>query len=107
MPLSPPTNNKSKYTQLCKSIEKGKHCKYGDKCLFSHDVSKLLLDLLIQPYKTNIVCRSVRNGIICKYGSKCKYSHVTQKKKIQKTNMYDPSKFKTPTPTEIKLYGMV
>jgi hypothetical protein len=54
---------------ICKAIKEGKTCAYGDKCKFSHDLSKPKTD-----YSTKL-CNFIRNGEECKFEGRCKFSH--------------------------------
>lgn len=54
---------------ICKNIQEGKICAYGESCKFSHNLPKPKVD-----YK-NKLCNFIKNGDICKFASRCKFSH--------------------------------
>ncbi len=59
---------------ICKAIKEGKTCAYGDKCKFSHDLSKPNLSKPKTDYSTKL-CNFIRNGEECKFEGRCKFSH--------------------------------
>jgi hypothetical protein len=57
--VPPPSRGRTNKSQICKQFASTGKCKYGDKCLRSHDV----------------VCRYFARHGHCKYGNKCRMSH--------------------------------
>lgn len=50
-------------TMFCKNTLAGGECKLGDKCIYSHQITKTKL------------CNSIRDNKICYFGDRCRYSH--------------------------------
>jgi len=61
-------------TELCRSYEDSRSCKYGSKCQFAHGKEELRPVLRHPKYKTE-VCKSFYNTGTCRYGRRCRFIH--------------------------------
>jgi hypothetical protein len=77
---------------ICKDIEEGKSCPYGDKCKFSHDLPKPKID-----YSTRL-CNFIRNGEECKFEGRCKFSHDINLLRRKQSGDKKATEQKTPKP---------
>ncbi|XP_006627714.2 mRNA decay activator protein ZFP36 [Lepisosteus oculatus] len=77
-PGFPPLNASalsSRYkTELCRSYQENRTCKYGNKCQFAHGEAELRGQYRHPKYKTE-ACRTFYNFGYCPYGSRCHFIH--------------------------------
>ncbi|XP_062328694.1 mRNA decay activator protein ZFP36 [Osmerus eperlanus] len=75
-PLNPQTplpSNRYK-TELCRSFQENRSCKYGSKCQFAHGEDELRGLYRHPKYKTE-ACRTFYNFGYCPYGARCHFIH--------------------------------
>ncbi len=61
-------------TELCRTWEESKECKFGGGCLFAHGKAELRQVPRHPKYKTEI-CRAYHTVGTCAYGARCRFIH--------------------------------
>ena len=61
-------------TELCRTWEESKECKFGTGCLFAHGKAELRQVPRHPKYKTEI-CRAYHTVGTCAYGARCRFIH--------------------------------
>lgn len=62
-------------TEVCKAWLDGKHCRWGDNCLFAHGISELRERTDRHKKFKTILCSSYHSTGYCPYGSRCSFIH--------------------------------
>lgn len=65
-------------TELCRTYEDTKTCRYGSKCQFAHGRDELRPVIRHPKYKTE-VCKTFYTIGTCPYGKRCRFIHTTLK----------------------------
>ena len=73
-------------TELCRTYEETKICRYGTKCQFAHGIEELRPLTRHPKYKTE-VCKTFSNTGSCPYGKRCRFLHTTNKLQNRSPNI--------------------
>lgn len=79
--------NSNKYkTELCRSYDESRQCKYGEKCRYAHGSTELRTPARHPKYKTE-PCRTYHSSGFCPYGPRCHFIHNEyERKNTQSSN---------------------
>ena len=73
--------NSNKYkTELCRSYDESRQCKYGEKCRYAHGSTELRTPARHPKYKTE-PCRTYHSSGFCPYGPRCHFIHNEYERK--------------------------
>ncbi|XP_014790533.1 mRNA decay activator protein ZFP36L2 [Octopus bimaculoides] len=73
--------NSNKYkTELCRSYDESRQCKYGEKCRYAHGTTELRTPARHPKYKTE-PCRTYHSSGFCPYGPRCHFIHNENERK--------------------------
>lgn len=73
--------NSNKYkTELCRSFDESRQCKYGEKCRYAHGNTELRTPARHPKYKTE-PCRTYHSSGFCPYGPRCHFIHNEYERK--------------------------
>lgn len=93
--------NSNKYkTELCRSFDESRQCKYGEKCRYAHGSTELRTPARHPKYKTE-PCRTYHSSGFCPYGPRCHFIHNEYERKNTQSPNNGPTNVSGGNPTNI------